>query len=165
MAGTRPRRRRQSQCPIHSRTKTGSLRPKHTLHVLKVRHHSSDTANFFITILQPSGLAPFSRSGHPINVASRRGCYCSGTAGPRLRVCHMCQNEVLSSGKELDATLACLVNVVDTSRHLNDGNPSFDLAPKGLGPAKSIAVALSLSAPLWAVIGLVSWAMTGSHPH
>ena len=76
----------------------------------------------------------------------------------------MCQDEVLSSGQELHAALACLVGVADISRHLDDGMPSFDLPPKGLGPAKSIAVALSLSVPLWAMIGFASWALSGPHP-
>jgi len=76
----------------------------------------------------------------------------------------MCQDEALLSGQGLHATLACLASVADTSRHLDDGQPSCDLPPKGLGPARSIAVALSLSVPLWAIIGLIGWAVSSPHP-
>lgn len=76
----------------------------------------------------------------------------------------MCQDEVLSSGQELHSTLTCLAGVADISRHIGDGKPFSDLPPKGLGPARSIAVALSLSMPLWAIIGFASWALSSSHP-
>lgn len=76
----------------------------------------------------------------------------------------MCQDEMLPSGQKLHATLACLASVADSSRHLDDGQPSCDLPPKGLGPARSIAVALSLSLPLWAMVGLIGWAASNLHP-
>ena len=76
----------------------------------------------------------------------------------------MCQDKMLSSGQEFHAALTCLASRADTSRRLDDDAGSFDLPPKGLDPARSIVVALSLSVPLWAMIGFASWILSGPHP-
>lgn len=71
----------------------------------------------------------------------------------------MVQDEALPSGQGLHVTLAYLAGVAGTDRCPDHAPPSLTPSPKGLGPARGIMAGFALGVPLWAVIGLVGWAI------